>query len=1626
MTAGSTGSAPTESWTFDDALSALAAPPDQYLSANVDQFLLANKSVVFQPDPFYDDKPNPPKETKSVSVRGVTYTHGNCGDAGIVSRKLQVQFDEVYRIISQTNLTIPERQVKPDEFKSKLPDDRAKLLIDERVTFYCARVLRQRRTVLQVAIELLRQRSSATQSVTVQNLGREIYISTKYVDGIIDALNRTVGLIVDPPAVGADIEEVFHVEAIMFAVELLKLLFEVLLQNPTITAATTRRWFTEFCARHNYLINVGPGIAAKHQEQFDVLKGLCSLCSIMFLDLETSFDSEGPKGDSYYADDSSLVAINEVITKQSNTIDTPMVSYCWMVLLLRKYYFLEDHPRDFPFDLKSTITALEAPVDRVYSEITTLSRLFEFDNTYSVVLVEVLAAILPLVAVTPELCNVVAEVVRQAPPSIIEKFFGSESVQGAVVVARTKFPHQIAPFVDLARVNGQLAAAEFGELRSYMASFLKSDFERWYTIDDENTELVRLTQSVEIYPPMEAAKKVALMLEPGTRAKVLPSDEPHMVLAAFLYRYSGWAFLGRIMYNQAKYADSPAAAVGALRLVNQVLTDGTDNDIATMLADLGAYVDDGDFFAVVLRFLDQGMHGRQLEVAEAAVDFMRLALPYLDHRVWAYLAQSQLCGHHGFAPSLYGAVEMVRGDYPFTRALVRLTDALVAQALVWTSKPHPAMGHVLAHLTRHLVYVFESFGHCQFNHAFEKLEMGILVSQTFSHIVSAATGVVSSSITSVLSEPASVVTAAFAEIGAPRAVAPIAAMIEAAATNSYEIWDVSGYVHINWIQRCLALCRLLLDANIAPSDQEESTATQKKSGAQLVVEKSSSQALVPVTAAGALVKKSEKSSDTKEPTESSTVSKDHSGNTPLAQILFSHLPQLVTLYNQHPYAKQTVLEVMTAMIRAPSAPSLLVYLGQHSSEVFINTIVDDLTNSLTSTSVKSAIYDFVCGVMSSTPQSGMAVLLVSAEPVFPGTPARPQSVLSILKANAIAGGVPDDVRYRLLDAIALSFTSWGAAADDAAFVRHLVDTLSSVDIANSLRVGAKVAEILALYLFCQRGSTEARTVISAAEKLPLESLFAVSGYRPEVYTAAEEALAFTGYSLPGLITRVPGSTDVYNIDLLSSLFAQTEQWPALSEAVASAASNISHVEDQAELARSAGALVVALAKDESSPRMISLAASLLQLNDEEGVPAPLFEQVFNQRIQVAFFLVYQAFRRTPAGSAPSAAAAGLASSKDSKQVARSNAVEPSCALNILKSALSLLESAPGVNFLSVLSTQPTQGNYRPLLRIIYCCLNMVAEDGALILEQFSVFRTVFDLVVGKATRTILAEFQHRVHTKQNADSLVDDLWMVLAILQAFLSLRFVDPGRVHGELANVVDENGTVSALLGLYRRAHAVEVNSEFVFARIALQFIQELMQISEVVADKFVQAGLFIVLVESPMSKPLRAGGVTITSAAPYHRLWTSGILPLFSTTLGKIGPAAAEEVAMGLQLFGKQVASCFALWGNDSSSIKISTAAISETGQLLLLFEILRLMLHPSNAATTNATDIDMPMFSGYETRAKRDKFTNCLTNLLKHPKFLATRIVPSSVDEKRVMENGGPTYDSFVKQVIADISDLKDFE
>lgn len=1599
---------PNQLWSFGNAISLLNNAFDQSITDSLNEYLLLHRSLIVSPDPF-ESKSEPVNVTTEIMVNGILYTDltpQNISDSEKLSKLLSVDQKQCLRIISQISKRFPVKFPQESGTKKANFDEKESQESDNTM-LYASKILKERRTILECSLELLSRKLDDSSSSTVQNLGRDLFLNVDYFDGILECLARQI----DSLSAGTDTRsnDLIYKETLLTISTYLKILVELSLNN-SLPSSSTIKWF-KFMRTFDFSLNLNRVIKDSESEYLYLVNSLSTIISISLLSLDKEYGDT-----SFFYNAKCFKELNDLL---SGSNSNAVIMYAWSITLLRKYYLLEENDTNGFTDvitmaeIDSSINTLSLKCAKlnVFHEIQLINDILKFDNLYSSILYTLISAAMPLITLNADIASTIAYVLKSCPDFIVQKFFDDPATTNALIVSRAKFPLQLSPFIKLTSINGSFALNEFKELRSYMKQYPVNEFQS-YVIDDENTELVKLTNSIDIYPPYEISKKLSLLLEPNTKAKILPGDNESSVSVAFLYNYNGIAFLGRVLQNLSIGFDPLDSekvdlTVNIFELLTLILKDTSKEDGQYVLDTMSIYMDGSDIVEAILRLLDQSLHSRTVKLFKTVCDLLYYLNPLASDRIWSYLSNSILLsdgGKEGFVTTIFTSIEMVNGDFSFTLAFINLTEALAHASLQLKAKHSVAMkGKVLAKCINHLIFVFESFVHCRFNHSFQKLEMGSLILDTFSNIVSMVYGLRNSSsdgkISEVFIESAKSIVDCFLidSSNFSRTCYPITMLIDSLETDliEFELNDSTSSLYQSWISSVLTFTELIVSIRTSinyPPSTLEST-------------------------------------------------------------LFNKVPILVKAYALYEPSRKDILNLLTALSNGnwphETRPSFLSHLGKHCTQILLDSMIADLENEFDSYNVKVAIYEFISAVMSGD-QEGLCVLLLGVRDIVNNlkdnggkkSPSNDNSLVKTLKKNIKnIEFLPDPVALHLVDSMVLVINNWSSInsgssndlVDDSEFIDQLINKVNStlsnspksvdgyIEVCYKQKLISKIFEVLALYLFSTKNdkiqSRISTFLVSKDFKHALNSYFTINSYHSNLHNDLETEFEvnldnFKIQDFRCALTKRNrfGINTVYNLSVLDGMFSSHQQWPQLREKVIASAVEMQYLSVQIDVAKSLGALLTALCRKDPSVLnndIIEFCTHILKTNINEGLPAEFFSEIFHTRIQICFFIIYTIHNSTKF-------------KKDS-----------ALTFELLKTSADLL-SSDSMGFIKEL-TEST-GTYRPLLRIIYCSLSMIQEETSLLVEHFSIVRDLFDLVVNKGTKTLLIEVQNDVylsrtnknHVSTKTKDRIEDILLILSILKLFVEIKISSNNQF--ELATVARENDLIRSILNLYSFSHLIVIEGDYIFAQLGLMFIQELMKI-DVTAQDLIDGGLFTVLQVSAISNTIKNGDVSIISSPQFHRIWTNGILPIILFSLSNIGPNVLPDVCFALTTFKKQVESCIDSWAKDSSTIRITSATINETSQLLLIFHLLKKYNVEGflgiNTTAPNSNTVDVPVLPGLDSPAKREDFVDNINNLLKHPKFLTSRISPSSIEELRIIEADGKIFDSFVKGLIEEIGLLVDY-
>lgn len=1592
---------PTSTWTFSLALALLNSVPQASLSDALDDFLLHSKDVILLPLPYADGPDASLKLSSEFTLRGVLYTGATPGDiaaAKLLAPLLSASPLETLRVILQTRARVPDVDTPLQTllllFRSQESSSPAEN--SEKLLRYAAAVLRERRYVLELAALCFDMRWSGTASSVVRNIGRSLFVSPDYVVEAIKQLSATSLRLQALADKSSALSDLILDGTCLHICKMLSLVYEVLLVLPEISPALIKLWF-EFMSSTYFVLDLGPLVTVK--ELFKSIHSLCTVISLLLL--------IGPSAQTLISSNGACFAfVNDVVCRKGTN---NIIAYAWLLTLYKKSVVLEiaAEPTEFSLvvslkDAQKSLALIQENLQSasVFSEIRELHEFLAFDNSYAVSLANLITFALPLVNMTDEIAAIISQILRDAPDWVVEQFFEDPSARQQIVLARAKFPQFLNPYLSFASINGNFALHELNELRSYMALFNKEDFGLDYEVDSENTDFVRMTKAIDVFPAYELNQKLSLLLSIGTKAKLFPALSESDILVTFFHDYNGWAYLGRVLENVSKHFDSQnSQQMSLLANILEILVQLRDQDLADLknvLKYLSAFIDNDDIMDVLFRLFEQAMHNRLVSLPEQFLHVFSVLMPITSQKIWQYLPRSSLLarnGAEGFLSVNFGSVEMVNGDFSFTVAAVKFVFSLADTCLCLDHEfSEEIKSSVLSRFVVHMIQVFECLPTCKFKNGFQKFEVSSLILDLFTQTLE--TVYLTSSSIARKYKPAKVFVSSaekllktymWDNVDSTKASSAIFDLIDSIADSRYifGVEDVSRFSSKAWAHSALSFSSLLIScrclAAYRPSRFEGK--------------------------------------------------------------LFTKLPQLVLIYSQGGSLRKSVLDLLAALTSAKwnsEQPSVLSHLGRDYSRILLHSLIADLKNSFDDSSIKIAIYDFLCAIMGAN-QQGLSVLIMSGRDVFgelfseksESTDASAPPLLSILKKSIKdIKYYPTTVTVHLLDAIALASNSWTTARSDdhdAAFIDELVSMFSAFEKMTNLasaeelvfasydcKLYSKIAEILSLTLFTTKNAKCKQLIVKLlllegfVQKLIL--YFSIENYETSLFRKLCERFeeVYPAYKLSHFVVAASkrnrfGDSAIYDMFLLDSLLQRSNSWPEIRNLIIRSSANMQYFSSQIALSKSVGALLCAFTKKapaEVPGSYVKFAAGLLLIEDPvDDYSEIMLGQQMHERIELVFMTLYSLN--------------GIAASRKFIHTQAADILE--VCVDVLKS-----ETLARTKSEMILST------HRSMMRIIYLSLSNFKTDA--LASQARVLRRVFETVIAKGTKSLIIDLQNEVYLSRMNDNhriigleeKINDLRLIFSILKAFMGME--SAGQLHSEYVAILKEHKTVDILLSLYTFSHLVLVNEEPIFAQLSLMLVQKLL-IIENFAESFSEVNIFLVIRESLISRTLRDGGVTIKNAPQLHRAWTNGILPILVTCL--VRGEAIDEVVLTLRAFLRQIETCVEQWSKDSSSLQVSSAGTFETMQILYIYQMLMAMARAHGLNVTASTDVDMSVLPGFDTHQKREDFVGYVDNMLKHPKFLASRIYPSTPEEENLLKSNDAAHQAFVKNLIGDISELKEF-
>ncbi|SCU83419.1 LAFA_0D03488g1_1 [Lachancea sp. 'fantastica'] len=1580
----------------------------------VSQFLKNYRQLLLKPGTLNEPGSEIASKTAPLTIGTIKYkvTAEIWKDAAQLSRFLGISHEHSLRVTSQTH-------------SRGFSDSDHNLL-------YGRRILQERLAVVETLLVLLNNdvKNLDIKDDLIKELGAE---KSTFCLHLIGTLSKAAGsftvLNKSDRLWSQDLQDIKNWQDLEYILSILKLLPLLIINSDTPVGIVTE-WFSLLRETNYFQCLLKHGTS---EEVYQQVEALATCITILMLGLEIStlsINTDAP----FFVDAGCFKHVNTIISEHP---DSPLIVYYWSFILSLKAYLLEEEPEwnaKFINDVfgATSINQLTSQLVKcaensgVLEKFVACSRALINDKLWFAVLSSFLAVSLNFISLTKDAAKAIRDVLQEgASEEFTERFLTNAEAEKKTSLLRSKVPlvnEGLLPLIYLTSVHPEFATFEWKEMNTYTEKLLLSSIS--YDLAEnqgsfaETSDFIVLKQELLVRPPFESNENVLMPIPNGTRGKIIPMSSSSKDAVVFIHNYNGWSMLGRIVqsicetYTQSdddqERNEKSEFVVAIINLISSSVGITSPIERSTeVLQHLSGYVENGDIISILFKLFELALHSRDLSIVNAGIGLMIDLLPNFPHFVWSHLARSSLIGR-GEKESLAIAVLANAGRTPANFEsiflLVKLTDCLVAEALnVEETFSGRIKSEILEKLMSHMIRIYESYQFQNYSLPSQRLEIGLLLTSVIIKVLYAVYGVDPDA------PPEKKVTAVLA------ASANVAVTSFLSSTNCESRAVTSLIMLLTSVNRCDSARN---NINLKTSHTE--LVAQSFNLVNLLISIRSLLKLPPST---------------------------------LEVSFFSKSADLARIYFDRLTWRTHVIKLFTHMVRAPwslDPPSLLAHLGENQSRELLKCIAYDLSGPLTNVDLTQSLYSFFSAIMEGK-QDGLAVLfltgnLVTASEERSGNKrdAEPlESLLSILKHNALRlNTLPESVSVHLLDAIAYALNTWTAARgydNDAKFLSILVERLTAfepqminggtttaqlIDLSKQYKVISRITEILALSLFTT--STDADVLLQALSRPDLASsvkkIFQVDGYdaRLQESLGVQFKTLWPGVDLAMFITspllRSSKSfyTSIFDIPLMDLYFSQDEKWTGsensqgFRENIVAASINLQLVTNQVSAAKSWGALLTSFIKKTPVPlndTYLDIASNLLELDPLVGADAAVFTDLFVARVELSFYILYS-FHETK------------------KRIADQKLQ------SLLLSTMCMLKSKK-VNFLENVSQSSRHYYYRPLIRIVLIILSLV-NDGKLFAESLlDHLIELAELTFGKGVNLVLGNLLSEIsasvsHGKRpiviNLAEKIQDLLLILSFFTKVKALK--PPDDFLMLLASSLNESGTVKTILNVYSSSHLLNFEEEPVLCDLSLTFLTEMCTV-EPVAEKLIANGLFSVILESPVSTFIQQGSVSPELNPRLHTLWSDGLLTIVLQILSKFGKGVLPECCLFVSYFKQQIETAISQWSDPSLSV--SLALIKETSQLVMLQGILAALdyqeyLTDSNIKTKVVGDnVVYELFSGLDTIAERRELSYSLKHLLTHPKFLNSRIVPTTLEEQRVLEQE-ISRGEFVKRITQGIKSL----
>lgn len=1341
-----------------------------------------------------------------------------------------------------------------------------------------------------------------------------------------------------------------------------------------------------------------------------------------------------------------------------------------------------------PLNVMFNFFAQRAENLNVFQDIINIATSLKADLTYPIIMASFVSFLMNFIPLTIETTKMIQIVLLYTPSHFIEEFLSSDTFTRKFALLRAKLPlieDGLIPFINMVTVLPEFANFELKMLTTYATRTKLNDID--YDLLDENnigmiedalnnqqrnnsdvvsvhdfvssniSDLIIMKRETFVKLPFELEKNVMMSIPIDTKGQLvqlssnnratiagdtslvgkensisqknsgnITIDDGNVDLDLIIYsiKYSGWSLIGRILqnistlyFNNGTNLDNVTKELmlSIIKLTSTIV-DSTIIDYdrsQEILSSMSSQItlDNEDIIAVIFKIYEIALNKRDYSVLVECSKFTNLLTGYYPNLVWSYLIRSTLLekyGKTGLISTILGTIELPNGRFDFTVNLSVLINLLVEHTLTRDkTTSERTKKELLQKFTVHFIHVFENCQFWEFSNLNDRFKLCLNLTSFFSKVLYNVYGIdptcnTKEKITKTLSQASETIVAFF---------------LENQSTDSYTT------------KTLLSILTSYTDLEYAAYGDDTFDEDYK----DLII--SSFKFTNLLVSIRSFLKLSP---------------------SVLEQNIFNSISILAQRYINNTLLKNAIIKLFITLVSiswSDSYPFLLSYLGEATARDMFQSVSNDLKSPINDFNLLKDIYIFIGSLLQSK-QDGLTVLFLTSDIITNschnenGTNVEntininsDKSIINILKNNVVnINKYPECVSCALLDCISYAFNSWIHSknlTNDLKFLDILLDKFNSfvpkklqdIDqgdvqlIIEQYRAISKIIEIFALYLYiCPQKAS------SVYKLLDDKNLFAkIKPYFDN--TRADKVIqesfvnqfnsTYPSYTLNKFrVTQFPSSINraencVFNLELMNKWFKDDKRWcgsikePGFFQKVKSIAFNIQYDHYRISAAKSWGAFITSYIKINDTPNahFIDIIIHFLEMNSQIKSSEDSYSQLYHERVELVFYILYFC-------------------QKSGCDVAIGKL------LQMLKLLIITFKSSE-INYFEKIMTSLPKNEYRTVIRCVLIVLSLVKDSKKFVElasdQLLEFFEWAFSRGICLILHKMLTDISNPLKSQREMsmfmiEEKIQDISLLMRLFTVIKS--FNPPKNFNNILASSLCESGTIQVILNLYSNAHLLQDNSQNVSGNLALNIISELCTVSEI-ADQFIRNGLFVTLLESPLSVIIQRGNVRPEDNLVLHDIWSNGLLPVILLLLSIFGRSVLAETCVFLKYFDKQVQFSVASWTN--SKLTISTALIRETSQLIMLQKMLEALDYQeylrNNYNDSKQTENDsLGLIYGLDEEYERSDLYDTLGNLLTHPKYLNSRIVAMTIEEKEKLDN--PLLrEQLVNEINNDIKELQ---